>query len=77
MSRRTAAAASICAASLTIPRAAAHEPFPLSSRVQHAAWGGGTIMRYEGEKLVVLFDTVGYKALALDLVQEEGLLQAA
>jgi ATP-dependent DNA helicase RecQ len=66
-----------CVAGITVRRDAANEPFPLNSRVMHTAWGGGTVMRYEGEKLVVLFDDVGYKSLALDLVQEQGLLRAA
>ena len=52
-------------------------PFPVNSQVQHAKWGIGTVMRYEGEKMVVLFDTVGYRTLAIDLVQEENLLRIA
>ncbi|HEU5015951.1 MAG TPA: ATP-dependent DNA helicase RecQ [Roseiflexaceae bacterium] len=66
-----------CVAGITVERDAANEPFPLSSRVTHEAWGGGTVIRYEGEKLVVLFDDVGYKSLALDLVQENDLLKPA
>ena len=53
------------------------QPFPLNSRVRHGAWGEGLVMRYEGDKIVVLFDEVGYKTLALDLVTENGLLAAA
>ena len=53
------------------------EPFPLNSRVNHRAWGEGLVMRYEGDKIVVLFDTVGYKTLAVELVTEQGLLTAA
>ncbi len=34
-------------------------------------------MRYEGDKIVVLFDEVDYKTMALDLVTENGLLAAA
>jgi ATP-dependent DNA helicase RecQ len=52
-------------------------PFPLNSRVAHAEWGDGTVMRYEGEKITVLFDTVGYKSLALPLVLERGILRAS
>ena len=37
--------------------------------------GRGIGMRYEGDKIVVLFDEVGYKTLALDLVIENQLLQ--
>jgi ATP-dependent DNA helicase RecQ len=50
------------------------EPFPLESRVRHAAWGEGAVQRYEGDKLVVLFDRHGYKTLDLDLVEEKHLL---
>ena len=31
-------------------------------------------MRYEGEKMVVLFEEVGYKTLSIDIVKERGLL---
>jgi hypothetical protein len=32
------------------------------------------VQRYEGDKLVVLFDRHGYKTLDLELVEEKGLL---
>jgi ATP-dependent DNA helicase RecQ len=49
-------------------------PFPEQSRVRHASWGEGLVLRHEGDAIVVLFDDVGYKTLSLDLVQEKGLL---
>ena len=49
-------------------------PFELGTRVAHARWGAGLVQRYEGDKLVVLFDEAGYKTLDLDLVRERGLL---
>ena len=52
-------------------------PFPLNSRVRHRAWGEGLVMRYDGDKIVALFDEVGYKTLALDLVLENDLLTPA
>ncbi len=52
------------------------EPFPVGSRVAHTAWGAGTVLRYEGDKLVAVFDSVGYKTLATDLVVRESLLRA-
>ncbi|HEX8834254.1 MAG TPA: RecQ family zinc-binding domain-containing protein, partial [Abditibacteriaceae bacterium] len=52
-------------------------PFQLNSRVQHKAWGTGEVLRYESDKIVVLFDTCGYKTLGLTLVQEKQLLQPA
>ena len=63
-----------CDAGITVAESA--EPFRLNSRVTHRAWGEGMVMRYEGDKIVVLFDTVGYKTLAVELVTEQGLLTA-
>jgi ATP-dependent DNA helicase RecQ len=65
-----------CAAGIAAEEAG-DQPFPLNSRVRHAAWDEGLVMRYEGDKIVVLFDGVGYKTLALSVVTEEGLLTAA
>jgi ATP-dependent DNA helicase RecQ len=53
------------------------EPFPLESRVRHAKWGEGTVMRYEGDKMTVLFDTEGYKTLDSELVLDSALLEPA
>ena len=33
-------------------------------------------MRFDGDRIVVLFETVGYKTLLLSAVQERGLLEA-
>jgi ATP-dependent DNA helicase RecQ len=52
----------------------AEHPFPLNSRVTHSQWGEGVVMRYEGDKLTVLFNEMGYKTLALDVVLENELL---
>ncbi len=49
-------------------------PFPLNSQVTHTTWGKGLVMRYEGDKIVVLFDNVGYKTLSLKIVKEQDLL---
>ena len=51
-------------------------PFAVGERVEHPKWGEATVQRYEDDKVVVLFDTVGYKALRLDAVAENGLLSA-
>ena len=32
------------------------EPFPINSRVAHKKWGVGRVQRYEGDKMVILFD---------------------
>jgi ATP-dependent DNA helicase RecQ len=50
-------------------------PFPLSSRVVHGEWGEGVVQRYEDDKVVVLFDEVGYRSLFIPLVEEKGLLE--
>ncbi|HWL36961.1 MAG TPA: ATP-dependent DNA helicase RecQ [Frankiaceae bacterium] len=56
--------------------AVAEGPYPVNARVAHAEWGSGQILRYEEDKVVVLFDTVGYKTLSVPAVIERGLLQA-
>jgi ATP-dependent DNA helicase RecQ len=49
-------------------------PFPLHSWVGHDAWGRGQVMDTSDGRLVVFFETAGYKTLALDLVLDRGLL---
>ncbi|HEY7419567.1 MAG TPA: helicase-related protein, partial [Ktedonobacteraceae bacterium] len=51
-------------------------PFPTNSRVAHTVWGQGLVIRYEEDKMVVLFDDVGYKALSIEIVLKKGLLTA-
>jgi ATP-dependent DNA helicase RecQ len=64
-----------CEAGIVV--ADAEMPFPLGSGVEHAEWGHGVVQRYEGEKLTVLFDDVGYKTLDTKLVIDGGLLRTA
>ncbi|HYI20197.1 MAG TPA: RecQ family ATP-dependent DNA helicase [Solirubrobacteraceae bacterium] len=52
-------------------------PFPVGTRVAHGDWGEGVVQRYDDDALVVLFDDVGYKTLALAVVVERALLSAA
>ena len=52
-------------------------PFPVGARVAHGEWGEGVVQRYDDDALVVLFDDVGYKTLALAVVVERELLRAA
>jgi ATP-dependent DNA helicase RecQ len=52
-------------------------PFAVGARVAHAQWGEGVVQRYEGEAVAVLFDEVGYKTLALDVVREREVLSEA
>jgi ATP-dependent DNA helicase RecQ len=64
-----------CQAGTTIEPEASLQLFALDSRVVHKSWGEGLVMRYEGDKVVVLFDKVGYKTLGIDMVRLYGLLQ--
>jgi ATP-dependent DNA helicase RecQ len=64
-----------CKAGITVEKSEQLEVFPINSRVSHNAWGEGLVMRYEGDKMVVLFDKVGYKTLAVAVVQERGLVK--
>lgn len=64
-----------CDAGITVAEDEANEPFPINARVKHKTWGQGMVLRYEGDKMVVLFDEVGYKTLAIAIVQEHKLLE--
>jgi ATP-dependent DNA helicase RecQ len=55
---------------------AERSPYALQSTVTHKQWGDGVVMRYEGDRIVVLFEGVGYKTLLLEAVAERGLLEA-
>ncbi len=66
-----------CDAGLVTADPSREHPFPLQSLVEHKEWGPGRVLRYTGETLVVLFDTVGYRTLALDLVLSKELLTRA
>jgi len=50
------------------------EPFAVGARVVSNYWGEGTVQRYDGDQLTVLFDDHGYRDLDLALVIERGLL---
>ena len=53
------------------------QPFAVGARVAHAKWGEATVQRYEEDKIVLLFDSVGYKSLDLAVVAERSLLEPA
>ena len=57
--------------------APSEQPFMVGARVVHDGFGEGMLQRYDGDALVVLFDDVGYKSLALAPVTERGLLRPA
>ncbi|MBV9281943.1 MAG: ATP-dependent DNA helicase RecQ [Chloroflexi bacterium] len=66
-----------CEAGIIVQEDETRQPFPLNGRVVHTVWGEGLVERYEGDAMIVLFDDVGYKKLAVDVVVETGALQAA
>jgi ATP-dependent DNA helicase RecQ len=55
----------------------AEAPFAIGSRVAHGEWGEGVVQRYDDDAVVVLFDEVGYRTLALAVVLERSLLRTA
>jgi len=52
-------------------------PFAVGERVISERWGTGTVQRYDGDQLTVLFDEHGYRDLLLPLVIERKLLRRA
>lgn len=63
-----------CEAGRVVEESADDKPFELGSRVTHTTFGPGAVERYEGDKMVVLFDDVGYKTLLTGFVVESGAL---
>ena len=56
---------------------AAADPFPLNAAVTHREWGPGVVMRVEPDRITVLFESVGYKTLALAAISaDDGILAA-
>jgi ATP-dependent DNA helicase RecQ len=51
------------------------EPFAVGSRVESREWGKGTVQRYDGDQVTVLFDEHGYRDLLVPLVLERDLLR--
>jgi ATP-dependent DNA helicase RecQ len=51
-------------------------PFPVDAPVRHRAWGPGRVLRYDGDRMVVLFDRAGYRTLSVATVLERRLLRA-
>jgi ATP-dependent DNA helicase RecQ len=57
--------------------ASALEPFRVGARVISDRWGEGTVQRYDGDQVTVLFDDHGYRTLLVSLSLQRGLLRAA
>jgi ATP-dependent DNA helicase RecQ len=55
----------------------AEVPFAVGARVMSQRWGTGTVQRYDGDQVTVLFDEHGYRELFLPLVLRRGLLRPA
>jgi ATP-dependent DNA helicase RecQ len=51
------------------------QPFAVGERVASDRFGEGTVQRYDGEQMTVLFDNHGYRDLLLPLVVERQLLR--
>jgi ATP-dependent DNA helicase RecQ len=52
------------------------EPFAIGGRVASAKWGEGTVQRYDGDQVTVLFDDHGYRDLLVPDVVEQRLLRS-
>jgi ATP-dependent DNA helicase RecQ len=57
--------------------APADVPFAVGTRVVSERWGDGTVQRYDGDQVTVLFDEHGYRELFVPVVRERGLLRPA
>jgi ATP-dependent DNA helicase RecQ len=57
--------------------APADVPFEVGTRVVSERWGEGTVQRYDGDQVTVLFDEHGYRELFVPVVLERGLLRPA
>jgi ATP-dependent DNA helicase RecQ len=55
--------------------ARAPHPFPRGSRIRHPVFGKGDIVGYTGSRVLIAFDSAGYKSLDLGLVRDGGLLE--
>ncbi|MGW0560665.1 RecQ family ATP-dependent DNA helicase [Streptomyces sp. NPDC003016] len=50
--------------------------FPTGTRVRHSEWGDGMVLAEEGDRITVLFDSMGYRTLSLATVTDQDLLTA-
>jgi ATP-dependent DNA helicase RecQ len=50
-------------------------PYPLDSQVRHVEFGTGQVLQYDGDRIVVRFDEVGYRTLSLAAIEENELLE--
>ena len=52
-------------------------PFAVGARIMSERWGQGTVQRYDGDQVTVLFDEHGYRELFVPVVLERSLLRPA
>ena len=65
-----------CVSGLAPDESAAPDvPYAVQSTVRHAEFGLGTVTDVEEDRITVLFEDEGYRTLALDLIEERGLLE--
>ena len=50
-------------------------PYPVGARVRSERWGDGTVERYDGDQVTVLFDDNGYRDLSVPIILERRLLR--
>ncbi|MFF4906179.1 RecQ family ATP-dependent DNA helicase [Streptomyces sp. NPDC001260] len=48
--------------------------YPAGASVRHREWGDGTVMSEEGDRITVLFDSMGYRTLSLAAIADQELL---
>ena len=72
-----ALAATVAEAEAGTGAAPADVPFAVGTRVVSEHWGAGTVQRYDGNQVTVLFDEHGYRQLFVPTVIARGLLQTA
>ena len=58
-------------------RARRRVPFAAGARDVSERWGQGTVQRYDGDQVTVLFDEHGYRELFVPLVLQRSLLRPA
>jgi hypothetical protein len=55
----------------------AEVPFAMGARVVSERWEQGTVQRYDGDQVTVLFDEHGYRELFVPVVLQRSLLRLA
>ena len=66
--------AQISALSFEEPPSESDAAYRVDDRVEHRAWGEGTVMAVDEDRITVFFESRGYKVLSRELVEEHALL---